>query len=87
MPKCRENRRARLRRRRREERRLPDVRVDASQFEDDDDAAWLCDCGHFEESGLHCSSCGREPPWGCDCGQHDEYEEEYDESDYYEDLP
>ena len=30
--------------------------------------AWLCECGHHEESGLHCSLCRREPPWGCDCG-------------------
>jgi hypothetical protein len=28
---------------------------------------WLCVCGHFEESDLHCSCCGAEPPWGCDC--------------------
>ena len=28
---------------------------------------WLCICGHYQEDGLHCDSCGREPPWGCDC--------------------
>lgn len=28
---------------------------------------WLCVCGHFEESDLHCSCCGAEPPWRCDC--------------------
>ena len=28
---------------------------------------WLCLCGHWEETDLHCSSCGNEPPWGCDC--------------------
>lgn len=28
---------------------------------------WLCVCGHYEESDLHCSLCGTEPPWGCDC--------------------
>lgn len=37
---------------------------------------WLCQCGHWEESGFHCSNCGAEPPWGCDCGAHgDELEE------------
>lgn len=39
--------------------------------DDDDDACWLCACGQFEESGLHCSECHNEPPWGCDCGEHD----------------
>lgn len=34
----------------------------------DESQAWLCHCGHYEESGLHCECCGAEPPWGCDCG-------------------
>ena len=33
----------------------------------DPDMAWLCDCGHYQEDGWHCSNCGAEPPWGCDC--------------------
>jgi hypothetical protein len=41
---------------------------DLDDHEDDyDDHAWMCHCGHFEESSLHCSRCGNEPPWGCDC--------------------
>src|SRR5688572_6112823 len=34
---------------------------------DNTDNHWMCGCGHYEESGLHCSVCGAEPPWGCDC--------------------
>lgn len=35
----------------------------------DDGPTWLCACGHYEESGSHCSHCGAQPPWGCDCSQ------------------
>lgn len=38
----------------------------------DPDMGWLCDCGHWEESGWHCSYCGAEPPWGCDCSDCEE---------------
>lgn len=31
------------------------------------DVAWMCRCGHWEESCLHCSVCGSQPPWGCPC--------------------
>jgi hypothetical protein len=31
------------------------------------DEGWLCSCGHWEETDLHCSYCGGEPPWGCPC--------------------
>jgi len=43
------------------------------------DDAWLCICGHYEETPMHCSACGREPPWGCDCSLcHEKYEDEED---------
>lgn len=29
---------------------------------------WLCQCGHWQADGLHCSKCGTRPPFGCDCG-------------------
>ncbi len=32
------------------------------------EGGWMCDCGYYEQSQLHCERCGREPPWGCDCG-------------------
>lgn len=43
----------------------------APESSDSDDHAWLCDCGHYEESEFCCSLCGNEPPWGCDCDNHD----------------
>ena len=49
---------------------------------------WLCSCGHYEESGLHCRVCQAEPPWGCDCSQCAEPDDS--ESDEYfdpEDRP
>jgi len=42
------------------------------QSDFDIDPAWLCSCGHYEESGLHCAVCGEEPPWGCDCPECEE---------------
>jgi CDGSH-type Zn-finger protein len=33
----------------------------------DKDDGWLCRCGHWEDSGLHCSICSIEPPQGCPC--------------------
>lgn len=33
----------------------------------DDSECWLCGCGAFITDGLHCSTCGGEPPWGCPC--------------------
>lgn len=41
--------------------------------------SWLCRCGYWETSGLHCRLCGEEPPWGCDCGCHDD--RDYDDLD------
>lgn len=60
---------------------------DANEYVDDTFTGWLCWCGHWEESDLHCSNCGNEPPWGCACGaceepEHDDgryYDEDYDE--------
>lgn len=51
---------------------------------DDEDHSWLCHCGHFEESGLHCSHCSAEPPWGCDCSFCDErhHEDDLDELEW-----
>lgn len=49
MPKCRNNRRARLRRRKREDRRLE------RKVQETWDNAWICACGHYEESLFHCS--------------------------------
>jgi hypothetical protein len=58
-------------------------------------AAWLCNCGHYQEDGLHCSNCGAEPPWGCDCSfcddvrsrmSDDEWAEDYDGYDA-DDIP
>lgn len=43
---------------------------------------WLCHCGHFEDSGLHCSRCGEEPPWGCDCSFCDERYYSNDEDEW-----
>lgn len=41
---------------------------------------WLCNCGNFIENGLHCPSCGAEPPWGCPCeGCEDDLFDEYDD--------
>lgn len=42
---------------------------------------WLCGCGHYEESGLHCSHCGAQPPWGCDCSFCNDYDDDYDDDD------
>lgn len=49
------------------------------------DMAWLCWCGNYEESGLHCSCCGNQPPWGCDCALCDDerYSDVDDGDDYY----
>ena len=44
---------------------------------------WLCVCGHYETSGLHCSCCGYEPPWGCDCSLHDEEDDEEDYTNWF----
>jgi hypothetical protein len=56
--------------------------------EDVSEAAWMCGCGHYEESDFHCSRCGGEPPWGCDCGQHDEHEPEgWEDALFEEGLP
>ena len=46
--------------------------------ENDLSTDWLCDCGHYETSGFHCSQCGAEPLWGCDCGEHDGYDADLD---------
>lgn len=48
---------------------------------DEDNAAWLCACGNFQEDGYCCDVCGNEPPWGCDCSRHDD--DFIDEDDYY----
>lgn len=49
------------------------------QYLGTDDAAWLCGCGHYEESGFHCSHCGAQPPYGCDCSTCQDSEREYEE--------
>jgi hypothetical protein len=38
------------------------------EYDPDEEYAWICTCGNYEESAFHCSLCGAEPPWGCDCG-------------------
>jgi len=56
----------------------------ALAFDDDEDTDhhWLCVCGHYETSGLHCSVCKAEPPWGCDCSFcHERWMEQTDEDD------
>ncbi len=61
----------------------------ASQDDEGDlpDQAWLCTCGHYQEDGLHCRVCQREPPWGCDCSFcHDKALEAEDDFDFGE-LP
>jgi hypothetical protein len=40
------------------------------------DQHWMCSCGNYEESGLHCSLCGNQPPWGCPCSGCDSYNDE-----------
>lgn len=58
-------------------------------LEEDDEAdqGWLCQCGHWQNDGLHCDLCGCEPPWGCDCSFcNDRRNERYagdSEDDYY----
>ena len=50
--------------------------------DEDTDHHWLCACGHYETSGLHCSVCKAEPPWGCDCSFcHERWIEQTDEDD------
>jgi hypothetical protein len=50
--------------------------------DEDTDHHWLCVCGHYETSGLHCSVCKAEPPWGCDCSFcHERWMEQTDEDD------
>jgi hypothetical protein len=44
--------------------------------------SWLCRCGNWQDDGLHCDHCGKEPPWGCDCGMCNDPAEELEE-DYY----
>lgn len=39
---------------------------------DDADPHWLCACGSYNESSLHCPACHGQPPWGCDCSACDE---------------
>lgn len=53
---------------------------------DDVDNHWMCGCGHYEESGWHCSVCGAEPPWGCDCSFCNDERLDYEEDDviYFE---
>lgn len=46
---------------------------------------WMCVCGNWEETDMHCSHCGAEPPWGCDCGEHDEDDDWNDEPFFYDD--
>jgi hypothetical protein len=46
-----------------------------------DEMAWICICGHYEESWTCCSYCGHQPPWGCDCSDHDDAWGESDEWD------
>jgi hypothetical protein len=55
-------------------------------YEDaDGNLGWLCQCGHWEESGLHCENCGNEPPWGCDCSFCNERgRKEYEGDPYYD---
>lgn len=48
-----------------------DADATCEKCEADDAQKWICVCGHYEESGLHCSNCGHQPPWGCDCSDHD----------------
>lgn len=59
---------------------LPNRQV---KSQEDEFTGWLCTCcGHLEESELHCSCCGEEPPWGCDCDfcqnlEPDDYEDNF----------
>ena len=32
-----------------------------------EEEGWLCLCGHYEETNLHCSQCNAQPAWGCPC--------------------
>jgi hypothetical protein len=68
----RANRKTKERRRRREL-----VQAWRRQRERDSDS-WLCQCGNWQENGLHCSVCGLEPPWGCWCDEHDEDADGFD---------
>lgn len=45
--------------------------------------AWMCRCGHYEESDYHCSCCGAQPPGGCACElcQYSDYPN-YDGTEY-----
>lgn len=56
-------------------------------LDEEESDAWLCDCGHYQDDGLHCDVCGREPPWGCPCEacqSPDDDDEEFWEPDYEE---
>lgn len=49
---------------------------------------WLCSCGHYEESGLHCTQCGAQPPWGCGCSDCQDQDVSDDPDCYpYPDIP
>jgi hypothetical protein len=47
------------------------IRCEEDEEEEDLNKHWLCICGNYETSGMHCSGCGHSPPWGCDCGCED----------------
>ena len=79
MPRCRDNRSRRLRRRRRNE------LVIALRREEADRNCWLCQCGNWIEDGLHCMECLAEPPWGCPCCFCDErYDDDFEEPDEFD---
>ena len=63
-----------------------DLDLDEAWDDEDDDEPWLCGCGQYITNGLHCSSCGNEPPWGCPCSMCSEpageYPEEWEYPDY-----
>ncbi len=52
--------------------------------EDEDDTAWLCWCGHFQEDAFHCDRCGAQPPWGCACCEDADDGEGEENDDYFD---
>jgi hypothetical protein len=81
MAKCHENRKRRLRRRKRQEGQP--ARQAARRQRLEDSQCWLCGCGGWVEDGCHCRDCFAEPPWGCPCDwcQGDRYEDDEDGED------
>lgn len=88
MAKSTDNHRARKKRRRDLERWRTDREARNRLTMEDalDDGGWLCQCGNFEDSALHCFLCGNEPPWGCPCALHDEDSQDDFEEELFEEM-